>query len=89
MHYLKENMKFMRTRMKLTQEQLAASLDMTRSTYNSIESSTNNPKPETLTVLSDKFQIPINNLINTDLSKLFEEKIRELQYLHTTISKYI
>ncbi|WP_257668985.1 XRE family transcriptional regulator [Parapedobacter tibetensis] len=74
------NIKFLRTRRKLTQEAFASKLSMTRSKLNCIEmGQTRSPAIEDLLKFSDYFKVSIDSLIKVDLSKLGELKLRELE----------
>lgn len=74
------NVKFLRTRQKLTQEYLSKELGMSRSKLNCIEiGQTKSPTMEDMLKFSDFFKISIDTLIKIDLSKLGELKLRELE----------
>lgn len=74
------NVKFLRIRQKLTQEQLAEKLSMTRSKLNCIETGqTKSPSIEDMLKFSAHFKISLDTLIKIAISKLGELKIRELE----------
>lgn len=74
------NVKFLRTRQKLTQEQLAQKLSMTRSKLNCIEiGQTKSPSIEDMLKFSARFKMSLDTLIKIDLSQLGELKLRELE----------
>ncbi|ODS82024.1 MAG: DNA-binding protein [Cytophagaceae bacterium SCN 52-12] len=74
------NLKFLRERVKLTQQELANKLEITRSKLNALESGqTTAPRPEDYLKLSDFFKLSIDTLLKVDLSKLGELKLRDLQ----------
>ncbi len=74
------NLKFLRERVKLTQQELANKLEITRSKLNALESGqTAAPRPEDFLKLSDFFKLSIDTLLKVDLSKLGELKLRDLQ----------
>lgn len=74
------NVKFLRTRQKLTQEQLAQNLSMTRSKLNCIETGqTKSPSIEDMLKFSAHFKMTLDTLVKIDLSKLGELKLRELE----------
>lgn len=74
------NVKFLRTRQKLTQEHLAQKLSMTRSKLNCIEmGQTKSPSIEDMLKFSSHFKMSLDTLVKVDLSKLGELKLRELE----------
>lgn len=78
--FLGSNVKFLRTRRKLTQQILAESLGMSRSKLNCIEiGQTKSPSIEDMLKFSTYFKISIDTLIKVDLYKLGELKLRDLE----------
>ena len=74
------NIKFLRIRKKMTQENLAKQLEMTRSKLNCIEiGQTKSPSIEDMLKFSAYFKMSLDTLIKIDLSKLGELKLRELE----------
>lgn len=74
------NLKFLRTRQKLTQEYLAQTLSMTRSKLNCIETGqTKSPSIEDMLKFSSHFKMSLDTLVKVDLSKVGELKLRELE----------
>ncbi len=74
------NLKFLRTRKKLSQDTLAEQLGMSRSKYNAHENGqTQNPPVDDLIRISDYFRISIDNLLRLELSGLSAFKLRELE----------
>src|SRR5690606_6829324 len=74
------NVKFLRTRKKQTQENLAKHLLMTRSKLNCIETGqTKSPSIEDMLKFSAHFKMSLDTLVKIDLSKLGELKLRELE----------
>jgi len=74
------NVKFLRIRQKLTQEQLSQKLSMTRSKLNCIETGqTKSPSIEDMLKFSAHFKMSLDTLIKIDLSQLGELKLRELE----------
>ncbi len=69
MNYLSNNIKHIRTLKKLTQEQFAEELKVSRSRISSYEENRAIPPVDFLIDLSDFFKIPIDILIKNDLSK--------------------
>lgn len=74
------NIKFLRKRMKISQEELAEKLDIKRSKVNSHENGHIKTPPITdLVRFADFFRMSIDTLIKIDLSRLSELKLRELE----------
>jgi transcriptional regulator with XRE-family HTH domain len=74
------NLKFLRERRKMTQQDLAGKLSATRSKVNALESGqTKSPTLEDFLSVSELFGISIDSLIRVELSKLGELKLRELE----------
>ncbi|WP_162926589.1 XRE family transcriptional regulator [Pedobacter chitinilyticus] len=74
------NIKFLRNRAKLSQEELAEILGITRAKLNSWENATvKSPLPEDYMKVSDHFSITIDNLLRLELSKLGELNLRKLE----------
>ncbi|MGX5858270.1 XRE family transcriptional regulator [Dyadobacter jiangsuensis] len=79
-HFFGKNVRFLRERRKLTQEDLSQKLDMTRVKLSAIEAGrTENPASNDIILFSDFFQISIDTFFRVDLSKLSELKIRDLE----------
>lgn len=79
-NFFPSNIRFLRSRLKMTQQELADKLCVTRSKLNALESGqTKTPSPDDFIRFSEFFQVSIDTLIRIDLSKLGELKIRELQ----------
>ena len=74
------NLKFLRERRKMTQQDLAGRLSATRSKINALESGqTKSPTLEDFLNVSELFGISIDSLIRVELSRLGELKLRELE----------
>lgn len=74
------NLKFLRERRKMTQQELASRLAVTRSKINALESGqTKSPVLDDFVRVSELFGISIDSLIRVELSKLGELKLRELE----------
>lgn len=78
--YFNSNIKFLRTRKKLTQDQLSVALEIKRSTLNNYENGISGPSIQSLIILSDYFHIAIDTLLRVDLSKLRESQLYELEH---------
>lgn len=77
--YLKENIKLLRKRRKRSQEEVAKSLNITRSAYNSYENGVAEPGINLLLKLSEFFQINLDKLVRINLSELPESQISQLE----------
>ncbi len=74
------NIKYLRTRYKLSQESLAEKLGITRVKLNAHESGrTANPTIEDLINVSEFFKMSIDNLLKINLSALSEQKLKDLE----------
>lgn len=78
--YWATNIRFLRNRKRLNQDDLATQLGISRSKLNAHENGqTVNPVVEDLISFSAYFKLSIDSLIKVDLSKLSELKLRELE----------
>jgi transcriptional regulator with XRE-family HTH domain len=77
--FLKENLKLLRKRRKRSQEDVAKSLNITRSAYNSYENGVAEPGIQILIRLSEFFQINIDKMLKTDLERLGEMQLSQLE----------
>ena len=78
--YFDSNIKFLRNRKKLTQDQLAIALDIKRSTLNNYENGISGPSIQALVILSDYFHVAIDTLLRVELAKLRESQLYELEH---------
>ncbi|MFY9152751.1 MAG: LexA family transcriptional regulator [Prolixibacteraceae bacterium] len=78
--YFDSNIKFLRNRKKLTQDQLALALEIKRSTLNNYENGISGPSIQSLVILSDYFHVAIDTLLRVDLAKLRESQLYELEH---------
>lgn len=78
--YFDSNIRFLRNRKKLTQDQLSAAIEIKRSTLNNYENGISGPGIQSLVLLSDYFHIAIDTLLRVDLSKLRESQLYELEH---------
>lgn len=86
--YFSNNIKLLRQRKKRTQDIVANSLGLSRSTINSYESGIIiNPTIEALIAFSDYFRMSIDTLIKVDLNKLSESRLRDLELGHDAFIK--
>ncbi|CAG5006805.1 hypothetical protein DYBT9275_03900 [Dyadobacter sp. CECT 9275] len=78
--FFNSNIRFLRERRRLTQDDLAQKLDISRVKLAALESGrTENPTATDLIRFSDFLQLSIDSLFRVDLSKLSELKLRELE----------
>ena len=74
------NVKFLRIRQKLTQENLAAKLSISRSKLNCIEmGQTKSPTIQDMLNFSSYFKMSLDTLIKIDLTTIGELRLRELE----------
>lgn len=78
--YFDSNIKFLRNRNKLTQDQLSVALEIKRSTLNNYENGISGPSIQSLILLSDYFHVAIDTLLRVDLTKLRESQLYELEH---------
>ncbi len=78
--YFDTNIKFLRGRKKLTQDQLSIALEINRSTLNNYENGISGPSIHSLVLLSDYFHVAIDTLLRVDLAKLRESQLYELEH---------
>ncbi len=64
------NIKFLRKRLKITQEELAQDLGMKRSTLSGLENQVSQPTIKSLIKLSGYFKLSIDTLLSVDITKL-------------------
>ena len=79
MNYFSSNIKLLRNRKNRTQSDIAAALDIKRTTVNALENSISQPTLILLQAFSKYFGIAIDTLINVDLSQLSESQFTDLQ----------
>lgn len=77
--YFISNLKFLRKRKSRTQDDVAAALNLKRSTLSGYENGVAQPGIEMLISFSGYFNISIDTLLKLDLSKLSESQLGELE----------
>jgi transcriptional regulator with XRE-family HTH domain len=77
--YFTQNIKFLRKRKGRTQDEVAAALNLKRSTLSGYENEIAQPGIEVLISFSGYFNISIDNLLKLDLSKLSNSQLGELE----------
>lgn len=78
MHF-SSNLKLLRKRRKLSQEDLALALDTKRSTLSGYENGTSEPNMELLIRISDHFHVSLDKLLKVDLSTLRESVLSQIE----------
>ncbi|MFD1552042.1 hypothetical protein DNU06_00920 [Putridiphycobacter roseus] len=73
-----ENLKFLRKNKKISQEELANELGLTRSSYSGYENGVAEPNVQNLLKFSQFYGVPVDVLIKKDLPSLGVEKWHEL-----------
>jgi len=68
-----ENLKLLRKRQGVSQEELAVELGLTRSSYSGYENGVAEPNLETLIKISEYYSISLDKLIKQDLAKVSEK----------------
>lgn len=68
----KQNLKLLRKRSKKSQEEIAADLNLTRSSYSGYENGAAEPSIETMLNLCDYFNVPINQMLKKDFATFSE-----------------
>ncbi|MFO8087631.1 MAG: LexA family transcriptional regulator [Bacteroidales bacterium] len=74
-----KNIKFLRKHRKRTQDDVALTLDIKRSTLSGYENEIAQPSLETLIAISKYYNIAVDTLIKTDLTTLPESQLSQLQ----------
>jgi len=78
--YFDSNIKLLRKRKNLTQDEVADKLEMKRSTLSGYENRVAQPGLDILLIFSDFYNISIDTLLKVDLSKLRETQLRQLEH---------
>ncbi len=77
--YFSSNIKLLRKRRGLTQEELAAALKMKRPTLSGYENNVAQPGAQQMIAISDFFGISVDTLIRVNLKKLRQSQLRQLE----------
>jgi transcriptional regulator with XRE-family HTH domain len=77
--YFHSNLKFLRKRKGFTQDQVAFSLEMKRSTLSGYENEISQPTVQALMTFSKYYRIAIDTLLSVDLSRLSELQLKQLE----------
>lgn len=78
--YFDSNIKLLRKRKNLTQDEVAALLQMKRSTLSGYENRVAQPGLDILLHFSGYYNVAIDTLLKVDLSKLSETQLRQLEH---------
>jgi transcriptional regulator with XRE-family HTH domain len=85
--YFNSNIKFLRKRKGRTQDDVAFSLEMKRSTLSGYENEVAKPSVEVLLAFSNYFKISVDTLIKIDLTSLPESQLVQLERGHDVFIK--
>ena len=77
--FFSQNIKFLRKRKGFTQDMVAQSLEMKRSTLNNYENEVSQPTVHALQSFSKYYKIAIDTLLNIELSVLSELQLKQLE----------
>ena len=77
--FFNNNLKFLRTRLKQSQQQLADNLGIKRTQLASYELGNTTPPIEPLMRMADFFKFTVDTLLTVDLAKLGELQLRQLE----------
>lgn len=77
--FFPSNIKLLRKRKKRSQEEVAYSLDIKRSSLSGYENGTAEPNFKTLFRFSDYFKVSLDKLLKTDLGSLSESQLSEIE----------
>lgn len=78
--YFDTNIKLLRKRIKRTQDEVAETLQMKRSTLSGYENRVSQPGMDVLLQFSDYYKVAVDTLLKVDLSKLSETQLRQLEH---------
>ena len=77
--FFHSNIRFLRERKRMSQEEISQELDLSRNKLQALESGkTVNPSAMDMVKFSEYFRVSVDSLLKTDLSKLGELKLKEL-----------
>jgi transcriptional regulator with XRE-family HTH domain len=78
--YFDSNIKLLRKRRKLTQDEVAEQLGMKRSTLSGYENRVAQPGLDVLVLFSSYYKISVDTMLKVDLAKLSETQLRQLEH---------
>ncbi len=85
--YFADNIKFLRKRRNLTQDEVAGALQLKRPTLSGYENGVGQPNLKTLSRFSEFYGIAIDTLVKVDLQVLSEKQLTELEEGYDTYIK--
>ncbi len=77
--YFAQNIKLLRSRKKASQEEASQALELPRSTYSGYENETAEPSLSTLIRIASFYNISLDKIVKTDLSKVADLQLREME----------
>jgi transcriptional regulator with XRE-family HTH domain len=77
--FLSSNLKFMRKRMGLTQDEASEKMGISRTKINAYENEHSEPTIDSLVLIAGFYGINVDTFIKNDLSKLSEKQLQELE----------
>lgn len=80
--FLGNNLKILRKRKELTQDQAAESIGISRTKLNAYENAHSEPTLESMLLLSSYYKVNLDTLLKVDLSKLSDKQLEELETGH-------
>ena len=86
---LGDNIQQLRKDLKLSQEQLAEKIDVTRQTISNWELGETSPNPEQLKLLSNALNVSIDELLNNDVKSVIIDKVSNTEKLAGIIIKIL
>ena len=86
---LGDNIQKLRKDLKLSQEQLAEKIDVTRQTISNWELGETSPNPEQLKLLSKALNVSIDELLNNDVKSVIIDKVSNMEKLAGIIIKIL
>jgi len=76
--FIGENLKVLRKRNKISQEELSKNLDLTRSTYSGYENAAAEPSLETLIKIADFYSLSLDTLMRVKLGEVNETEVERI-----------
>src|SRR6185369_9539043 len=77
--YFAQNIKLLRSRKKASQEEASQALELPRSTYSGYENETAEPSLSTLIKIAGYYNISLDKIVKTDLSKIADLQLKEIE----------
>lgn len=86
-NYFGSNLKLLRKKQEITQEELASQLSITRVKLNAYENAHSDPTIESLIIFSEHFKVSIDNLIKKDFNSLSVTQLDSVMHGSDTYTK--